>query len=61
LEKRIPFLLSGGIRPEDASAIRKMYERYSNLVGIDVNSGFEVCPGEKSLELLNGFLEELRG
>ena len=38
-----PFLLSGGIRPENAEAIRNF--RHPRFAGIDLNSGFEIEPG----------------
>lgn len=53
-----PFLLSGGIAPDDAEAIRKI--EHPKFVGIDLNSKFEVKPGEKNVELLREFLKETR-
>ncbi|GHT61993.1 N-(5'-phosphoribosyl)anthranilate isomerase [Bacteroidia bacterium] len=49
-----PFILSGGIGPEDAESIRKI--RNPKLYGVDLNSRFEVRPGEKDIEKLRGFL-----
>ena len=45
-----PFLLSGGIESEDVEEIRKM--RLEGLVGIDVNSRFELSPGLKDINKL---------
>ena len=52
-----PFLLSGGIAADDAEAIRKI--EHKQFAGIDLNSKFEVRPGEKNVELLKRFLKEL--
>lgn len=55
---KTPFLLSGGIRPESAGAIRSF--RHSRLAGIDLNSGFEIGPGRKDTEKLKEFLKEIQ-
>jgi phosphoribosylanthranilate isomerase len=48
-----PFLLSGGIAADDAEAILKI--KHPKFAGIDLNSKFEVKPGEKDIELLKQF------
>ncbi|MBL7826406.1 MAG: phosphoribosylanthranilate isomerase [Saprospiraceae bacterium] len=53
-----PFLLSGGIRPEDAGKLNKL--SHSKLAGFDLNSRFETSPGLKNIDLLNTFLDQLR-
>lgn len=53
-----PFLLSGGIAPDDAEAILKI--EHPKFAGIDLNSKFEVSPGLKNVELLDVFLKQLR-
>ena len=53
-----PFLLSGGIAADDAEAILKI--EHPKFAGIDLNSKFEVKPGEKNVELLKEFLKELK-
>lgn len=53
-----PFLLSGGIAADDAEAILKI--EHTKFAGIDLNSKFEFKPGEKNVELLRGFLKEIR-
>jgi len=53
-----PFLLSGGIGPEDAEAIQAL--DHPRLVGVDLNSGFENAPGEKNIPLLKAFADQLR-
>ena len=44
----IPFLLSGGIQNSDIREIKSM--KIPQLVGVDVNSKFEIKPGLKDLE-----------
>ena len=53
-----PFFLSGGIGPDDLSEILKI--NHPMLVGIDVNSGFEIEPGLKDTDLLTQFVNELK-
>ncbi|MEN8226551.1 MAG: phosphoribosylanthranilate isomerase [Bacteroidota bacterium] len=53
-----PFLLSGGIGPEDGAAIRKLH--FEGLFGIDLNSRFELSPGLKDVNLLEEFMREIR-
>lgn len=52
-----PFILSGGISPEDAEAILSF--KHARLAGIDLNSRFEVSPGVKDIELLKKFLQKI--
>lgn len=52
---KTPFLLSGGIGPDDADAILKI--DHPMLAGIDLNSKFELSPGLKSIDLLNAFMK----
>jgi phosphoribosylanthranilate isomerase len=52
-----PFLLSGGIGPEDAVKIRSM--AHPMLLGIDLNSRFEDQPALKNISLLKKFINEL--
>ena len=53
-----PFLLSGGIGPSDANALRGI--RHPLFRGVDVNSKFETAPGVKDIELLRSFIKRLR-
>jgi phosphoribosylanthranilate isomerase len=50
----VPFLLSGGIGPEDAAAVRAM--DHPQFAGVDLNSRFEVAPGVKDVALLKAFV-----
>ncbi|MEL7163371.1 MAG: phosphoribosylanthranilate isomerase, partial [Bacteroidota bacterium] len=54
----VPFLLSGGIGPADATDVRGV--RHPQLAGVDLNSKFETEPGGKDTRLLEIFLRDLR-
>jgi len=54
----VPFLLSGGIGPDDGASILEL--DHLGLRGVDVNSRFEDAPGKKNLELLEHFMKEIR-
>ena len=54
----IPFLLSGGIGPEDASRLHAFH--HPKCIGIDLNSRFEIEPGVKDVEKLKEFLNEIQ-
>lgn len=53
----IPFLLSGGIGPDDAERVRHFH--HPQCIGIDLNSRFESEPGIKDIRKLKQFLEQL--
>lgn len=53
-----PFLLSGGIHCNSVPALKAFH--HPRLAGYDVNSQFEVKPGEKDPERINQFLKELK-
>jgi len=55
---KTPFLLSGGISLKDAEEIKKLH--HTRLAGIDVNSGFEIEPGLKDIDLLEKFIKVIR-
>lgn len=52
-----PFLLSGGIGPEDARLIRLV--EHPCLLGIDVNSKFELRPALKDVTVLSDFVSQV--
>ena len=54
----IPFLLSGGIGPDDAERVKHF--RHPQFAGIDLNSRFETAPALKDIHLINDFLEQSR-
>jgi phosphoribosylanthranilate isomerase len=53
----VPFLLSGGVQLEDVDKIKAM--EIEKLVGIDVNSRFEIEPALKDIEKLKELKEAL--
>lgn len=53
-----PFLLSGGIGPDDISDIQKFSHPLS--VGIDINSQFELSPANKEIQSIQQFLKSLK-
>lgn len=58
LSSKAPFMLSGGIGPGDAGAIRSL--DLPGLQGVDINSRFELSPGMKDIESLKEFFIEIR-
>lgn len=55
---RTPFLLSGGIGPEDADRVKAFH--HPQCVGIDLNSRFETAPAMKDVELLSKFIKQIK-
>lgn len=55
---RLPFLLSGGIGPDDARRIQAF--DVPGCLGIDLNSRFETAPGVKDVYALRTFIETIR-
>ncbi|WP_185862320.1 phosphoribosylanthranilate isomerase [Blattabacterium cuenoti] len=55
---KIPFFLSGGIGIKDFNKIKNF--SHTKMYGIDVNSQFEISPGEKNSVLLNTFIKRIR-
>lgn len=54
----IPFLLAGGIGPDDAERIKNFHHHM--CLGIDLNSRFETEPGMKDIQKLKLFISQLR-
>ena len=54
----VPFLLSGGIKPEDVDRIDAF--KHKMFMGVDLNSGFETEPGLKDISELATFINKLR-
>ena len=52
-----PFILSGGIGPDDTERVRTFY--HPRCIGIDLNSRFELSPGLKDVAALGRFLSQL--
>lgn len=55
----VPFLLSGGIGPDDAERIKAV--NHPQFVGVDLNSRFETEPAVKDVQLIGSFIKQLRG
>lgn len=53
-----PFFLGGGIRPGDASLIKKIEN--DRLFAVDINSGFESSPGIKDYRKVKNFINEIK-
>ncbi len=53
----MPYFLSGGIRPEDANPINTIQD--PRLIGIDINSGFEIQPGIKDPAKVQSFKNKI--
>ena len=49
-----PFILSGGISPEDAETIKQL--DFPQLFAIDLNSRFETAPGIKDIDSIRRFV-----
>jgi indole-3-glycerol phosphate synthase len=54
-----PYLLSGGIKFEDLENIKNTQKLHQKMIGLDVNSGFEISPGIKDLVKVKKLLESL--
>ena len=53
-----PFLLSGGIGPDDAASVRAIH--HPKFAGVDFNSRFELEPALKNVAKMKDFLEGLK-
>lgn len=53
----VPFLLSGGISEDSATAIKQL--KHPKLAGVDINSKFETAPGIKDIASIHRFIQEL--
>jgi len=55
---KTPFLLSGGIGPEDAELLRHWH--HPQCIGFDINSRFELEPGIKDINNIKTFINTIR-
>ena len=53
-----PFLLSGGISPDDADRVEAFV--HERCIGIDLNSRFETSPAYKDIHLLQSFIDKIK-
>ncbi len=54
---RVGFLLSGGISSDDAAEVLSL--KHPHMVGVDLNSRFEISPGIKSVSQLQNFMKAI--
>lgn len=52
-----PFLLSGGITPDDAGQLLQF--THPQCIGFDINSGFEIRPGLKDPDSAKAFIQKI--
>lgn len=57
-EGSTPFLLSGGIGPEDVQRVRSWH--HPQCIGLDLNSRFELSPALKDSHLLSEFIRNIK-
>ena len=59
---KTPFLITGGIGPDDAERIRTLSPKLStlNFTGIDLNSRFETAPTLKDITLIDKFIKQIK-
>lgn len=57
-----PFLLSGGIQPDDVEALKAFSQDpvAKGLFAVDINSKFETAPGLKNMEIVSSFVQEVQ-
>tara|TARA_R100000544_G_C2217767_1_gene55587 strand:- start:242 stop:850 length:609 start_codon:yes stop_codon:yes gene_type:complete len=55
-----PFVLSGGIGLSETTALKALQKQDLPLLAIDVNSRFEIRPGQKNIEQLKKLQQQLR-
>lgn len=53
-----PFLLAGGVSPEDLETIKGM--NMPSFLGVDINSQFEDAPGLKNIDKVAAFAKAIR-
>lgn len=54
----LPFLLSGGIGPDDVERVKNL--SHPRCVGVDLNSKFEIEPALKDVDKIRSFISEIR-
>ncbi len=55
---KIPFFLSGGIHSGSVSEIKDF--RHPQLFALDINSGFEIQPALKDIDLIHSFIHNIK-
>lgn len=54
-----PFFLSGGIGPDNIDDVL-ILSKSLKIYGLDINSKFEIEPGEKNIEQVRAFIQKIR-
>ena len=54
------FILSGGINLELINSIKKLKNQLPNLIGVDLNSKFEIKPGLKDVNRVQKFIKSIK-
>ena len=54
------FILSGGINLELINSIKKLKNQLPNLIGVDLNSKFEIKPGLKDVNRVKKFIKSIK-
>jgi phosphoribosylanthranilate isomerase len=57
-KESLPFILSGGISIQDVDRIIQI--NHSSLIGVDINSKFEIQPGVKDTALVQSFIFKIK-
>lgn len=56
----IPYFISGGIGEEDLPEVVELASRDTRLVGVDLNSKYEIQPGYKAIDKLKKTFKFIR-
>lgn len=56
----IPFLLGGGVGPDDARAAIEAASQLPLMAGVDINSRFEIKPGQKDAAKVSAFFNQIK-
>ncbi|RRO15242.1 phosphoribosylanthranilate isomerase [Flavobacteriaceae bacterium 14752] len=59
-DAEIPFLLSGGISKNDANKVLELQKTHPKMIGVDINSKFEIKPGLKDVNKVNTFIKNIK-
>ena len=54
------FILSGGINLELINSIKKLKNQLPNLIGVDLNTKFEIKPGLKDVNRVQKFIKSIK-
>ncbi len=52
-------LLSGGIEDSDAEKVSNLFYKYDVMLGVDINSKFEITPGFKNRIKVERFINNI--